>query len=63
MIETQKEKSLAYQYSNIFAAVSSYWICSIGLVFINKHLLSSPDIEVFLIFSGNIFLNCISIDF
>lgn len=32
-------KSLADQYLVIVAAVSSYWVCSIGLVFINKHLL------------------------
>nr|CAD2125505.1 unnamed protein product [Meloidogyne enterolobii] len=46
MIQNRQEKTLAQQYVNIFAAVSSYWICSIGLVFINKHLLSSPDIEL-----------------
>ena len=50
MSQTRQEKSLAQQYANIFAAVSSYWICSIGLVFINKHLLSSPDIEVLFLF-------------
>lgn len=46
MTQNRQEKTLAQQYVNIFAAVSSYWICSIGLVFINKHLLSSPDIEL-----------------
>jgi len=40
------KKSLAEQYVIIISAVSSYWVCSIGLVFINKHLLSNPDHEL-----------------
>ncbi|KAF7639735.1 TPT domain-containing protein [Meloidogyne graminicola] len=46
MTSISKEITLGQKYTNIFLAVSSYWICSIGLVFINKHLLSSPDIEL-----------------
>lgn len=42
----QQQKSLPKQYLEIIAAVSSYWVCSIGLVFLNKHLLSSPDLKV-----------------
>ncbi|KAL3103645.1 hypothetical protein niasHS_000281 [Heterodera schachtii] len=42
----QQPKSLVQQYSQIVAAVSSYWVCSIGLVFLNKHLLSSPDLKL-----------------
>uniref|UniRef100_A0A914CPP5 Sugar phosphate transporter domain-containing protein n=1 Tax=Acrobeloides nanus TaxID=290746 RepID=A0A914CPP5_9BILA len=39
-------KTLTQQYAVIFAAVSSYWICSIGMVFLNKYLLSSPDLKL-----------------
>uniref|UniRef100_A0A7E4W2X7 TPT domain-containing protein n=1 Tax=Panagrellus redivivus TaxID=6233 RepID=A0A7E4W2X7_PANRE len=38
--------TLAQQYVNIILAVSSYWVCSIGLVFLNKYLLSSPDLKL-----------------
>ncbi|KAH7721938.1 GDP-fucose transporter [Aphelenchoides avenae] len=38
--------SLAAQYVVILTAVSSYWACSIGLVFLNKYLLSSPDLKL-----------------
>ncbi|KAK0400051.1 hypothetical protein QR680_003327 [Steinernema hermaphroditum] len=38
--------SLAQQYATIIAAVSAYWICSIGLVFVNKYLLSSSDLKL-----------------
>ncbi|CAD5218792.1 unnamed protein product [Bursaphelenchus okinawaensis] len=41
-----KEGSLAHQYFIIIAAVSSYWACSIGLVFLNKYLLSSPSLKL-----------------
>ncbi|KAI6175522.1 TPT domain-containing protein [Aphelenchoides bicaudatus] len=37
--------TLGQQYATIIAAVSSYWVCSIGLVFINKYLLSSPELK------------------
>ncbi|TMS38603.1 hypothetical protein L596_005293 [Steinernema carpocapsae] len=38
--------SLAEQYAKIVAAVSAYWVCSIGLVFINKYLLSSENLKL-----------------
>uniref|UniRef100_A0A1I7XXZ6 TPT domain-containing protein n=1 Tax=Steinernema glaseri TaxID=37863 RepID=A0A1I7XXZ6_9BILA len=38
--------SLAQQYAKIIAAVSAYWVCSIGLVFVNKYLLSSSDLKL-----------------
>ncbi|CAD5226700.1 unnamed protein product [Bursaphelenchus xylophilus] len=41
-----KEGSLAQQYFVIVTAVSSYWVCSIGLVFLNKYLLSSPSLKL-----------------
>uniref|UniRef100_A0AC34QSC2 Sugar phosphate transporter domain-containing protein n=1 Tax=Panagrolaimus sp. JU765 TaxID=591449 RepID=A0AC34QSC2_9BILA len=37
---------LSGQYFNIIAAVSCYWFCSITLVFLNKYLLSSPDLKL-----------------
>jgi GDP-fucose transporter C1 len=37
--------SLNKQYLVIIAAVSSYWVCSISLVFLNKYLLSSVDLD------------------
>jgi len=38
--------NLFSQYTNIIAAVSCYWFCSITLVFLNKYLLSSPDLKL-----------------
>jgi GDP-fucose transporter C1 len=38
--------SLSQQYFNVIAAVTCYWICSISLVFLNKYLLSSPDLKL-----------------
>ncbi|KAI6180971.1 Nstp-10 [Aphelenchoides besseyi] len=38
--------SLSGQYAVIIAAVSSYWVASISLVFINKYLLSSPELKL-----------------
>jgi hypothetical protein len=46
MPSSTPQQKLSQQYLVILAAVSSYWTCSIGLVFLNKHLLSSPDLEV-----------------
>lgn len=37
--------ALEKQYLVIFAAVSSYWVCSISLVFLNKYLLSSLELD------------------
>ncbi|KAK6032640.1 hypothetical protein OSTOST_01161 [Ostertagia ostertagi] len=32
-------------YLKVVTAVSAYWVCSIGLVFLNKYLLSSNDLQ------------------
>uniref|UniRef100_A0A183BJ68 TPT domain-containing protein n=1 Tax=Globodera pallida TaxID=36090 RepID=A0A183BJ68_GLOPA len=44
--QQQSPKSLVQRYSEIVAAVFAYWTCSISLVFLNKHLLSSPDLKL-----------------
>jgi len=46
MATTRPSSTLAQQYAVILAAVSSYWVCSISLVFINKYLLSSPELKL-----------------
>ncbi|KAI1715935.1 triose-phosphate transporter family domain-containing protein [Ditylenchus destructor] len=46
--------ALRQQYIVIVAAVSSYWICSISLVFLNKYLLSSPDLKL----DAPLFITC-----
>ncbi|KAK6010927.1 hypothetical protein OSTOST_24002, partial [Ostertagia ostertagi] len=33
-------------YLKVVTAVSAYWVCSIGLVFLNKYLLSSNDLQL-----------------
>ena len=43
-----KDESLQSKTSQIVFAVSLYWVVSISMVFINKYLLSSPDLEVIL---------------
>ncbi len=40
-----EKKSLAKQTSEIIFAVSLYWTVSISMVFVNKYLLSSPDLK------------------
>ncbi|RCN30836.1 hypothetical protein ANCCAN_23383 [Ancylostoma caninum] len=34
------------RYIKVVAAVSAYWVCSIGLVFLNKYLLSSEELKL-----------------
>uniref|UniRef100_A0A915Q3Q3 Sugar phosphate transporter domain-containing protein n=1 Tax=Setaria digitata TaxID=48799 RepID=A0A915Q3Q3_9BILA len=42
----QKHESLMQKYVKILVVVSLYWFCSIGLVFLNKYLLSSESLKV-----------------
>jgi len=46
MAPQRSATTLAQQYVIITTAVSSYWVCSIGLVFLNKYLLSSPELKL-----------------
>ncbi|EPB78150.1 hypothetical protein ANCCEY_02790 [Ancylostoma ceylanicum] len=41
-----RELSKYERYIKVVAAVSAYWVCSIGLVFLNKYLLSSEELKV-----------------
>ncbi|MFH4976575.1 hypothetical protein AB6A40_003284 [Gnathostoma spinigerum] len=41
----RRNETLLHKSLMIFLAVSSYWICSIGLVFLNKHLLSGLKLD------------------
>ncbi|VDK50572.1 unnamed protein product [Anisakis simplex] len=41
-----QDSSLTRKYVVIFLAVSAYWMCSMGLVFLNKYLLSSQSLKV-----------------
>lgn len=41
-----RQETLSEKYVKIFLAVSAYWTCSIGLVFINKYLLSSDTLKL-----------------
>uniref|UniRef100_A0A0N5A6T3 TPT domain-containing protein n=1 Tax=Parastrongyloides trichosuri TaxID=131310 RepID=A0A0N5A6T3_PARTI len=43
--ENEKRNFLSTSF-NIASAVSAYWVTSIGLVFINKYLLSSPELKL-----------------
>ncbi|XP_070558142.1 GDP-fucose transporter 1-like [Ptychodera flava] len=45
-MEAGKYGTLFTQYVKIAAIVSLYWIVSISMVFINKYLLSSPDLKL-----------------
>ena len=47
-------KSLAEKYLQIFIVVTSYWIVSISMVFLNKKLLSSKDINL----NAPLFITC-----
>ncbi|CAJ0932680.1 unnamed protein product, partial [Mesorhabditis belari] len=40
---TTMDTGRSRQYTKIFAAVASYWVFSIGLVFLNKYLLSEQE--------------------
>ncbi|VDN18517.1 unnamed protein product [Gongylonema pulchrum] len=42
----QQEPSLKQRYLKVFLVVSVYWFCSIGLVFLNKYLLSSDSLKL-----------------
>ncbi|KAK6751654.1 hypothetical protein RB195_003209 [Necator americanus] len=42
----EKELTRHERYVKVVAAVSAYWVCSIGLVFLNKYLLSSDDLKL-----------------
>uniref|UniRef100_A0A0N4ZBT7 TPT domain-containing protein n=1 Tax=Parastrongyloides trichosuri TaxID=131310 RepID=A0A0N4ZBT7_PARTI len=44
--DDNKDKSFIIACLNIALAVSAYWVTSIGLVFMNKYLLSSPDLKL-----------------
>ncbi|KJH48566.1 hypothetical protein DICVIV_05310 [Dictyocaulus viviparus] len=41
-----RELSKYQRYLRVIIAVSAYWTCSIGLVFLNKYLLSSEDLKL-----------------
>ncbi|KAE9416541.1 hypothetical protein Angca_008940 [Angiostrongylus cantonensis] len=41
-----RELSNNERYLKVVAAVSAYWTCSIGLVFLNKYLLSSHELQL-----------------
>ncbi|EYC41117.1 hypothetical protein Y032_0581g269 [Ancylostoma ceylanicum] len=41
-----RELSKYERYIKVVAAVSAYWVCSIGLVFLNKYLLSSEELKL-----------------
>jgi len=41
-----QDENLTSTYGRIFFAVSSYWFVSITMVFMNKYLLSSPDLKL-----------------
>uniref|UniRef100_A0A0N5BUE5 TPT domain-containing protein n=1 Tax=Strongyloides papillosus TaxID=174720 RepID=A0A0N5BUE5_STREA len=43
---TDSERNFFKVTLNITLAISTYWIVSIGLVFVNKYLLSSPDLKL-----------------
>ena len=38
------EKSLVAKYTEVFVVVAAYWLISISMVFLNKHLLSSAEV-------------------
>uniref|UniRef100_F1L5M2 GDP-fucose transporter n=1 Tax=Ascaris suum TaxID=6253 RepID=F1L5M2_ASCSU len=42
----RQHETLAQKSIKIVLAVSAYWICSIGLVFLNKYLLSSENLKL-----------------
>uniref|UniRef100_A0A915LDC5 Sugar phosphate transporter domain-containing protein n=1 Tax=Romanomermis culicivorax TaxID=13658 RepID=A0A915LDC5_ROMCU len=45
--ESKHAQSLLFlAYAKIIGAVTLYWSCSITMVFLNKHLLSSPDLKL-----------------
>lgn len=48
------EETLFVKYTRIIAVVSAYWVISISMVFINKHLLSSKDIQL----DAPLFITC-----
>ncbi|CEF60354.1 GDP-fucose transporter 1 [Strongyloides ratti] len=45
-IKSGKDNNFFIAALNITLAVSAYWITSIGLVFVNKYLLSSPELKL-----------------
>lgn len=46
MKNSDQQQSLKQKYLKIFLVVSLYWFCSIGLVFLNKYLLSSNSLKL-----------------
>uniref|UniRef100_A0A8R1TV24 TPT domain-containing protein n=2 Tax=Onchocerca TaxID=6281 RepID=A0A8R1TV24_ONCVO len=42
----RKRKSLMQKYVKIFIVIFLYWLCSIGLLFLNKYLLSSESLKL-----------------
>uniref|UniRef100_A0AAF5DLQ3 Sugar phosphate transporter domain-containing protein n=2 Tax=Strongyloides stercoralis TaxID=6248 RepID=A0AAF5DLQ3_STRER len=44
--KSDTEKSFLIAVFNITLAISAYWVTSIGLVFVNKYLLSSPELKL-----------------
>ncbi|XP_076328610.1 GDP-fucose transporter nac isoform X2 [Tachypleus tridentatus] len=56
----ERSQKLIRKYIHVVAVVSAYWVISISMVFVNKHLLSSPQVQVFplsFIFVGMISFN------
>ncbi|VDL70795.1 unnamed protein product [Nippostrongylus brasiliensis] len=45
-MSSNEEHGKAERYLKIVTAVTAYWICSIGLVFLNKYLLSSESLKL-----------------
>ncbi|WKY06923.1 hypothetical protein Q1695_006812 [Nippostrongylus brasiliensis] len=45
-MSSSEDHSKAERYLKIVTAVTAYWICSIGLVFLNKYLLSSESLKL-----------------
>lgn len=54
MVYQKLQESLLTKYIRIAVVVCSYWIVSISLVFINKHLLSSQDVKL----DAPVFVTC-----
>ncbi|XP_015908279.1 GDP-fucose transporter 1 [Parasteatoda tepidariorum] len=49
-----KQESLFSKYTRIIAVVASYWVVSITLVFVNKHLLSGDSFKI----DAPLFITC-----
>ncbi|VDD96143.1 unnamed protein product [Enterobius vermicularis] len=48
------QESLTSKYIKIISAVTAYWTCSIGLVFLNKYLLTAGSIKIIVFLAVNV---------